>query len=215
MVHRSEVDWVNSNWTTLEMFSHIIQSNHSKFIVSDGNVDKVLGVIRVKDFLENYTRSEFNLMEIMDEPFFINHNMPAFKILTKFKQTKQYMGCILDEYGGFIGVITLHDLVEGIIGELPEEDDEASERIVARPDDTFLVDGKTPLFELNKYFKKEILEQNHHQYTTVAGFILDRLKAIPKVGDTVEFENTMFEVVDIDGRRIDKVLMSFKDPTND
>jgi putative hemolysin len=214
MVHSSEVDWVNSNWSTSEILNHIIQSNHSKFIVSDGNVDKVRGVMRVKDFLENYNLPEFSLKDIMDEPFFISHNMPAFNILTKFKQTRQYMGCVLDEYGGFIGIITLHDLVEGIIGELPEEDDEASVRIVSRQDNTFLIDGKTPLFELNKYFQKEIIEQNHQHYTTVAGFILDKLKALPKVGDKIVFENTTFEVVDIDGRRIDKVLMSFKVQSN-
>ncbi len=215
MVHNSEVDWVNSTWSTAEIFNHIVQSNHSKFIVGEGYVDKVIGVIRVKDFLENYTKPDFSIEDIMDKPFFISQNMPAFNILTTFKQTKQYIGCVSDEYGGFIGIITLHDLVEGIIGELPEEEDDATERIVHREDGSYLMDGKTTLFELNKYFQKEIIEQKHHHYTTIAGFFLDKLKALPKVGDRIEHENISLEIVDIDGRRIDKVLFTFLDQSID
>jgi len=215
MKHSSEVEWVNTNNSKEEIFSQITEFNHSKIIVSDGALENVKGYFRVKDFLEKYNSDSFLLEEIIEDPLFIVQNTPSFKIINSFRQTKQHFGFVIDEYGGLLGIITLHDLIEAIVGDLPDEEDDDDEKIVERENGTFLIDGRTPLFEFNKYFNKEIIEFNHSQYTTIAGFMMDQLKAMPKAGDSFIHDNYKFEIMDIDGRRIDKILLEIIDKSED
>ena len=215
MKHSSEVEWVNANNSKEEIFSQITEFSHSKIIVSDGALENVKGYFRVKDFLEKYNEDSFLLEEIIEDPLFIVQNTPSFKIINSFRQTKQHFGFVIDEYGGLLGIITLHDLIEAIVGDLPDEEDDEDEKIVERENGTFLIDGRTPLFEFNKYFNKEIIEFNHSQYTTIAGFMMDQLKAMPKAGDAFIYDNYKFEIMDIDGRRIDKILLEIIDKSED
>jgi putative hemolysin len=207
MKHSSEVEWVNIKKSKEEIFNKIIEFSHSKIIVSEGSLENVKGYIRVKDFLEKYNQPTFSIDDILEEPLFIAQNTPSLKIINSFRQTKQHFGFVIDEYGGLLGIITLHDLIEGIVGDLPDEEDDENEKITKREDGTYLIDGRTPLYEFNKYFNKEIIEFNHSQYTTIAGFVMDQLKAMPKAGDCFTYDNYKFEIMDIDGRRIDKVLL--------
>jgi putative hemolysin len=215
MKHSSEVEWVNANNSKEEIFSQITEFSHSKIIVSDGALENVKGYFRVKDFLEKYNDDTFLLEEIIEDPLFIVQNTPSFKIINSFRQTKQHFGFVIDEYGGLLGIITLHDLIEAIVGDLPDDEDDEDEKIVERKNGTFLIDGRTPLFEFNKYFNKEIIEFNHSQYTTIAGFMMDQLKAMPKAGDSFIYDNYKFEIMDIDGRRIDKILLEIIDKSED
>ena len=215
MKHSSEVEWVNANNSKEEIFSQITEFSHSKIIVSDGALENVKGYFRVKDFLEKYNNDSFLLEEIIEDPLFIVQNTPAFKIINSFRLTKQHFGFVIDEYGGLLGIITLHDLIEAIVGDLPDEEDDEDEKIIERENGTFLIDGRTPLFEFNKYFNKEIIEFNHSQYTTIAGFMMDQLKAMPKAGDSFIYDNYKFEIMDIDGRRIDKILLEIIDKSED
>jgi putative hemolysin len=209
MTHSSQVEWINIHMDKQVILEKLIEYVHSKIIVSDGLIDNVIGILHARDFMENYSKPDFNVKDYIEEPFFIAQNMPSFSILTKFKQNKQYNGCVIDEYGSFMGVITLHDLIEGIVGDLPEEEEDTHEIIVKRSDETFLIDGRATIFEINNFFGEEILVPNPH-YSTVAGFVIDQMKTMPEVGD--QFENDLFfiEVMDLDGRRIDKVLLSLK-----
>lgn len=207
MTHNSEVEWINGNNTIEQIFQQIKESVHSKFIVGDGSIDKVLGVITIKDFLENYKRIDFVLTEIINPPICIIQNTPAFKILNVFKSKKQYIAIVVDEFGITKGIITLHDLTEAIVGDLPDEDETDELNIIKRDDNSYLIDGKTLIFELNQYFQKEVIEDNISQYTTISGFILSNLQSIPNTGDIVNYENFKFEIIDMDGIRIDKVMM--------
>lgn len=211
MTHNTEVDWINSEDDRETIFRKAMHSGHTKFVVSKGKLENVRGVLNVRELLEHHAESDFVLEEILDEPIFIAQNTPAFKVLNLFKQKKQYLGIVIDEYGGIIGIITLHDLIEAIIGDLPDEEDEALEKILKRDDGTYLIDGRTPIYEFNKYFRKEIIEDVQHRYTTIAGFVLDNLRTVPKTGDKFTYENYEFEVVDLDGLRIDKILMNIKE----
>ena len=130
--------------------------------------------------------------------------------MSLFKSKKQYIGTVIDEYGGVIGIITLHDLIEAIVGDLPDEDEQESADIIQRTDGSYLVNGKTLIFELNQFFQKEIIEDNISKYTTVAGFMLDHLKKIPNTGDKVHDGTCEYEIMDIDGLRIDKILLTFE-----
>jgi putative hemolysin len=211
MTHNSEVEWININHSTIEILTQLLKSAHSKFIVCDGQISNIKGVITIKYFLENYQQEDFSIESILQAPIFIIQNTPAFKILNLFRTKKQYIAAVIDEYGGVVGIITLHDLIEAIVGDLPEEDEIDTLDIVLRTDGSYLINGKTLIFELNQYFQREIIEDNISLYTTVAGFMLDHLKSIPLAGNSVDYGNYYFEIVDIDGLRIDKILMRIQD----
>ncbi len=207
MTHNSEVEWIDINSSIDEIFEQLLKSMRSKFIVCDGQISNIKGVITIKDFFENYKTPGFKLQDILEDPIYIIQNTPAFKILSLFKSKKQYIGTVIDEYGGVVGIITLHDLIEAIVGDLPDEDEVDELDITKREDGSYLINGKTLIFELNQYFQKEIIEDNISQYTTIAGFMLEHLKAIPVAGNNFEYENYYFEIMDVDGLRIDKILM--------
>lgn len=207
MTHNSEVEWIDINLSIDEIFEQLLKSMRSKFIVCDGQMSNIKGVITIKDFFENYKTPGFKIQDILEDPIYIIQNTPAFKILSLFKSKKQYIGTVIDEYGGVVGIITLHDLIEAIVGDLPDEDELDELDITKRDDGSYLINGKTLIFELNQYFQKEIIEDNISQYTTIAGFMLEHLKAIPVAGNNFEYENYYFEIMDVDGLRIDKILM--------
>ena len=207
MTHNSEVEWIDINLSIDEIFEQLLKSMRSKFIVCDGQMSNIKGVITIKYFFENYKTPGFKLQDILEDPIYIIQNTPAFKILSLFKSKKQYIGTVIDEYGGVVGIITLHDLIEAIVGDLPDEDELDELDITKREDGSYLINGKTLIFELNQYFQKEIIEDNISQYTTIAGFMLEHLKAIPVAGNNFEYENYYFEIMDVDGLRIDKILM--------
>ena len=208
LTHRSEVEWINLKKEKQLIFDQIKESVHSKFVVAYGDLDNVKGVITIKSFLENYSREDFKWADIIEEPIFISQNTSAFKVLNLFKKKRQYIGIVVDEYGSVKGIITLHDLIEAIVGDLPDEDETLEPSIFRRSDGSFLLEGKTLIYELNQYFQTEIIENNINRYTTISGFILSQLNEIPKAGDIVQYGGYQFEVMDIDGVRIDKVLMT-------
>lgn len=208
LTHRSDVEWINLKKEKHLIFDQIKESVHSKFVVANGDLDHVKGVITIKNFLENYSREDFKWSDIIEEPIFITQNTSAFKVLNLFKKKRQYIGIVVDEYGSVKGIITLHDLIEAIVGDLPDEDETLEPSIFRRSDGSFLLEGKTLIYELNQYFQTEIIENNINRYTTISGFILSQLNEIPKAGDIVQYGGYQFEVMDIDGVRIDKVLMT-------
>lgn len=207
MTNSKAVEWVNYNDNIEKIFNQVRESVHSKFIVGDGSIDKIKGVITIKDFLENHNNENFKIDDVINNPIYFNSSTPAFKILNTFKSKKQYIGIVLDEYGGVKGIVTLHDLIEAIVGDLPDEDESDELNIIKRADNTYLINGKTLIFELNQYFQQEIIQDNISKYTTISGFLLENLGSIPNTGATLKHKNYEFEIVDMDGNRIDKILM--------
>jgi len=205
LTHRSDLEWINIEDSIDEIFDCIKESSHSKFIAAEGSIDNIRGIIHIKDFLGNFRREGFNILEIVRKPIIISQNTPAFKILNIFKTQKQYIAVAVDEYGGIEGVITLYDLFEAIVGDLPEEDEEIN--ILKREDGSYLINGKTTIIEINQYFNRDIIEKDHARYTTISGFILDKLRTIPQTGQRINVEDLQIEVVDMDGLRIDKLLL--------
>jgi putative hemolysin len=136
MTHSTDVEWINSKESTDKIFEKIRESVHSKFVVGDGSIDNVLGVISIRDFLENYKRNDFVLKEIISPPIFIIQSTPAFKILNLFKSKKQYIALVVDEFGTTKGIVTLHDLTEAIVGDLPDEDEKDEHNIIKRNDNS-------------------------------------------------------------------------------
>jgi putative hemolysin len=206
MTHSSEVEWININDSIDSIFEQLKESTHSKFLVCDGSIDKSKGVITIKDFFERYKHTDFSLDTILDPPLYIIQNTPSFKILNEFKKKKQYIGIVIDEYGDVLGIITLHDLIEAIVGDLPNENDSITDSIKQKEEGIYVIDGKTPVFEINQFFQKEIIIESIENYTTLAGFILHQLKALPNIGDIVFYEDYKFIVEYVEGTKIEKVL---------
>src|SRR5690606_28082570 len=150
---RSEVEWINLNKEKRLISAQTKESAHSKFVVAYGDLDTVKGVITIKSFLENYSREDFKWSDIIEEPIFITQNTSAFKVLNLFKKKHQYIGIVVDEYGSVKGIITLHDLIEAIVGDLPDEDETEEPHIFKRQDGSYLLEGKTLIYEINQYFQ--------------------------------------------------------------
>jgi putative hemolysin len=210
MTHSSEMEWVNDQKDKWEICEQLKKSVHSKFIVAEGNLENVKGIIHVKEFLENLERDDFEINQIIRKPIYVSESTPAFKILNTFKHHKQYIAIVVDEYGTTEGIITIHDLFEAIVGDLPDEDEQSELDFVKREDGSYLINGRTLIFELNQYFGENIIEESMNDYTTLAGFLLYQMKEIPKAGDKIIIENTYFEVMDMDGIKIDKVLFKIE-----
>ncbi len=210
MTHRTQVEWVNINSSKKEIFDKLKESIHSKFIVCNDSLDAVVGMIALRDFFENYRLDDFNLNQIVQAPIFIIQNTPAFKILNLFKRKKQYLAVVVDEFGGTKGIVTLHDLTEAIIGNLPEMDEEEKLRIVKRDNNSFLIDASMLVYEINQHFDMNLIEVNNERYTTLAGFLIAQLQTMPKTTHKVVHNGYEFEIIDMDGVRIDKVMMTKK-----
>jgi putative hemolysin len=206
MVPRQDIVWLDCNKTLKEITETIYQNNFSKFPLCNGSLDNTIGILHVRDFfLKHSNNNAVELKNIVVQPLIIPENLAAKDILEKFRETKIYIALVVDEYGSIQGMITLHDLIENVFGELPEITDKIEHDFFERTDGSFLVDGSVQIDEFKDKFKIEF--DGEENYSTLAGFILYKLNKIPGLGDKFTFAGFEFEVVDMDGKRIDKVLV--------
>ena len=214
MTHRTDVEWIDINQPYDVIASIIKESSHNIFPACNGSIDQVLGTIHNKDFFELCNLDAINRVEltsIIDPPIFVPENIPAIKLIKVFKEKKMYFGFVVDEYGTFEGIVTLHDLAEGILGDLPTDDEDDEPDILIREDQSMLVDGFTTINDLNEQLHTELISEDE-DFTTVDGFIMNELDAIPRTGDKFIYQNYSFEIVDMDGNKIDKVIITALDP---
>ncbi|MDR2122926.1 MAG: hemolysin family protein [Flavobacteriaceae bacterium] len=207
MTYRKKVEWINlkSNFSDIE--KQIKESNFTKFPVCDGNLDEANAYLAIKEFYENVNTPDFDIKSILKTPIFIPENMHSVDILQEFRENKQHMGFVVDEYGTFQGIITLQDLIEGIVGDMPESDEEETE-IIKRTDDSYLVNGNISIRDLNSFFDDVVIELDDDEYVTLAGFIIFHMEYIPEVAEKFNHNGFTFEIMDKDSNRIDKVLMT-------
>lgn len=206
MTVRKDVVWIDVNDSSEEIKETIMKYKFSKYPVCDGSLDKLLGVISIRDFLENYfSNDEVDLHSIMIQPVIITEFSSSLKILEKFRQTKNYIAIVIDEYGSVKGLVTLHDLVENIFGDLPEIFEQTEEEIFYENDGSMLIDGSFLVDELEELLKIHFKDKD--KYNTLGGLIMYHLNKIPSTGDNFELEHYLFKVIDMDGKRVDKVLV--------
>ncbi len=208
MTHRSDIEWLDSNKKIREVKFEIKEMIHSVYPVCDGSIDNIKGVITIKDlFLYG---EETLLSSIMSQPMYVPENNTAYQVLEKFKETKIHQCFIVDEYGSIEGLITLNDILEAIVGDIPQQNDEDYE-ITERADGSFLIDAQIPFYDfLHRVDKTEWMNEGEHDFDTLAGFILHQLKEIPATGDRLTWRGFEFEIVDMDNHRIDKVLVTLQ-----
>jgi putative hemolysin len=210
MTNRIEVEWLDVNDSDEENLNKVIQSNHSDFLVCEDGIDEVIGVLNAKKYLAAISTSNFyGIKTLLETPIFMPENMTAFKALETFKGSKAKIGVVLDEFGAVQGIVTMYDLFEALIIDHDEPDSQNEVSIVKREDGSWLIDALLPFEEFLQYFEiEDVSAEDKTGFHSLGGFILHLNKSIPRVGEKFEWRNYIFEVVDMDGNRIDKVLVT-------
>ncbi len=205
MTHRTDIRWIEVNEDRQSVKDKIKEFQHSVYPLCEGEIDDLKGVVYVKDI---YLNPDATLLSLVKEALFVPDNNSAYQVLEKIKRTKLHYAFIVDEYGSLEGMITVRDILKAIVGEMPEpEDDEYT--IQERSDGSYLVDAQIQFYDfLTKFDKTNWISEGENAYDTLAGFILHQLKNIPTTGDQFEWRGFHFEIVDMDGKRIDKVLLT-------
>lgn len=209
MTHRADILWLNTAGPVEEMKKVIGSSPHKSFPVCKGDLDHVEGLVLSKDLLNTMLKTgEFSIVPNVLQALFLTENTTAYKALERLRETKQHAALVVDEFGSVQGLLTLNDLVDTLVGDFVEELHENKE-IVPREDGTFLVDASLPMPEFLRYFEIEISEDSpESQINSVGGLAFHVLKKLPHLGQKFQWRNLTLEIVDMDGRRMDKILVS-------
>ena len=188
----------------------IANSRHSRFPVILGSFDNVLGFVSAKDVLNQSLSSQpINIRQALGPPLFVPETASALKVLDLFKREGAHFALVTDEYGGIQGMVTDWDILEAIVGELPSRGEPNEPEVTVRDDGSWLVDGLLNIDRLEEILEMDTTpEEESGRYHTVSGFVMTRLGGIPAVGQHFEWKGFRFEVMDMDGRRVDKVLIS-------
>ncbi|MGD8857952.1 MAG: hemolysin family protein [Chloroflexota bacterium] len=207
MTPRPEIVWLDVNAPSEIILQTIDRSNHSRFPVCDGELDKPLGLVRAKDLLAVCVSGEpLDLRKVMDEPLFVPENARALQILERFRESGVHVAMLIDEYGGIEGLVTSFDVLESIVGDIPSMDEIEEPPIIQRADGSWLVDGLLTVEEFSRAFDIAALP-GEGEYKSLGGFVIFMLGSLPKPGDHFDNGDYRYEVADMDGRRVDKVLL--------
>lgn len=209
MTPRNQIIWFDLSDSPEEIRTKLTESGHSRFPVSTENLDNVVGVTQAKDLLAGLlTGQPINLKASVQQPLFVPRSMSALSVLESFKQSGQHIALVVDEYGGIEGLLTHHDILKAIAAEIPSGGKAAQPKAVKRDDGSWLLDGMLSVDEFKEIFNLESLPgEKRDAYQTLGGFIFTQMGRVPSESDTFEWGELRFEIVDMDGKRIDKVLV--------
>ncbi|MBM3443473.1 MAG: HlyC/CorC family transporter [Bacteroidetes bacterium] len=209
MTHRSDIIWFDLNDSENSIREKILKEPHSVYPVCDKSIDNIKGIVSIKDMYT--TPDDIPFKDVMNNPLFVPETISPYQLLEKFKQSKIHTSFVVDEYGSLLGLVTLNDILEAIVGDLPELDLQDYE-IKMREDGSYLVDAQIPFYDFLSHFEKaDWMGEGDQEFDTLAGFILQQLERIPVTGDQFEWKGFSFEILDMDGRRIDKVQVTISD----
>lgn len=205
MTHRSEMVWLDAAMSAQQIREKVAAEPHNRYPVGDGTLDRLLGVVYLKDLFVHLPDEGFDLRALIEPAKFFHEGFEVYNALEQLRNEQLGYGIICDEFGVTRGIITLRDIFEALVGELPEQSEEPD--IVPREDGSCLVDGQCPFYDFLLHFGAEE-EHPTNAYNTVSGLILDQLKHIPTTGERLQWGGFGFEIVDMDGARIDKILIT-------
>ena len=209
MTPRSQVTWIDVKSDRSTICDMVESNRFSRFLVCDGTVDRPIGAVHTKDLLPKaLCHSDFSLTDLMMPLLLVPEHTPVLKVLDRFKNEKVHMAVVVDEHGSTEGIVTPTDLLESIVGDFPELEDNPAPPIVQRDDGSWLVDGTLPTDEVENI--TGLILGSHVK--TLAGFVLHHIGRLPDPGDSFEYGNARFEILDMDGNRIDKVLIEIVGP---
>ena len=206
MTHRSEVVSISNSLSHDEIIALIKENDFDTYPIYSEEEDSIIGVVTFKDLALELINEDFKLDNIISKPIYIPENLSVYKALEIMKEKCVTELMVCDEFGALAGVITLRDIMEGLVGNIDEDPNEQS--IVKRSEkEEWLIDGQIPFYDFLSHFEKEEL-YDEAPYNTLAGLILDKLEHIPSAGEKLEWDIFKLEIVDMDGARIDKVSVS-------
>jgi len=209
MTPRNEVVWIDLDEEPENRRRLIRESGRSQLPVARGSLDAVQGVLRVKDWLRVEEARAGDDEVQMQPALFVPETADALDLLEQFQKSRQHLAIVLDEHGGTAGIVTLHDILEAIVGDLPPADEESEPLLVRRDDGSWLVDGSLPVPDFKDAFRlQDLPEEVEGHFHTVGGLVMSALRRVPRTGDAFEISGLRLEVVDMDGRRVDKVLVT-------
>ena len=210
MTPRTEICWLVLEDSLEENLAEVRESNHSRFPVAQGSLDNCIGIVRVRSLLTAHMGSEpINLSALCQAPLHVAESTLSLNVLEEFKRTGIHIALVTDEFGGVEGLVTLNDLMEGIVGDLPALEDEDEPSLVTRQDGSWLVNGSLDINEFDaRIGTRPIGSIDQNIYHTLAGFVIHSLKRIPTASDYFDWHGYRFEVMDMDGNRIDKILVT-------
>lgn len=210
MTPRPDIVWLDLEDTAEENRKKMLDSCHSRFPVCQGGLDNVLGIMHVTDLLaRSLSGQQLDLTVSLRQPVFVPESTRGLKILEVFKQTGIHLALVVDEYGVIQGLVTLNDIMVEIVGDVPSAGELEEPQAVQREDGSWLLDGMLPVDEFFEIFEIDEIPTDHRgSYQTLGGFVITHLGRIPSATDYFEWETLRFEVMDMDGNRVDKVLVT-------
>ena len=213
MTHRTDIQWLDVSSTVEDVKNKFDDIIFSSYPVCEEIVDNIKGIINVKDLVK--ANATTLLKDLAKPAMFVPENNTAYQLLEKFKATKIHSCFIVNEYGTLEGMITLNDILEAIVGDVPQSGQEEYE-IITRQDGTYLVDAQIQFYNFLSHFEKtEWVNEDEYDFDTLAGFVLHELEHIPKTGETFDWRGFQFEIIDMDGQRIDKLLVKISEAIKD
>ncbi len=209
LTHKNDIVYFDENETFQEALSKISIESHSVYpVCSNDDINAIVGVVYLKELILMANSEQFDLKQAMKKPLFINENANAYTLLEKIKSEKVHFAVVIDEYGNTLGIITLSDIINSLVGNIGEMD-QADYTLIPKGEKTWLADGQYPFLDFLKFFKiNSTTDYTTSEYVTLAGFFLDKFGNIPTVGDTIDWNGFTMEVIDKDKQRIDKILIS-------
>jgi len=207
MTPRVDVEWLDPADSDEEIRRTIVDSGCSRFPVARDDIEKIEGVVHAKDLLDRALRGEpLDLVAAARQPLFVHEGTPVLKLIEMFRASPVHMALVVDEYGSFEGVVTSTDILTAIAGEFPEDEAEVEPMAVRRDDGSWLMDGRIGIDQVERLLGRRGLK-TEGDYHTLAGFVLWELGRLPHIGEHLDSNGLRFEVVDMDGRRIDRVMI--------
>jgi putative hemolysin len=208
MTHRSQVEWIEVNATLDEIREQVIEGGYGRYLICEDSLDNVLGYLRTRELIDALLGAkQLDLRAMIRDPLVVPPSTKALSLLAQFKKARPHIAIVVDEYGDLLGMITPTDILETIAGDLAGEGHDSGPSVVRREDGSFLVDGQIGMDDLEDKVGMGGLVVDE-RFATLARFLLEQLGHIPRAGQTLLVNGWRFEVVDMDGTRIDKVLVS-------
>lgn len=208
--HRSQIVFIDTtdSWDTIK--SKINEEKHSAYpVCENNNLDDIIGVVLLKDLFTPTTNDNFDIKNFIKKPVFLNESSYAYKVLEIFKKERMHYGIVVDEYGSTIGMVTMDNVVDALVGDVTEND-QYEFQITQRDENSWLVDGQYSIIEFLKHFDLNIDVRQQYKFATIAGLLIYTKNSLPNVGDKFQFDDYEIEIVDKDGQRIDKIMVTKK-----
>ncbi len=206
--HRSEMVYFSTDDSWDAIKRKINAEKHSAYPVCDNNnLDDIIGIVLLKDLFSPKSEDNFKITDYIKKPIFLNENAYAYIVLELFKKERMHYGIVVDEYGTTLGIVTMDDVVDALVGDVTEADQDEYQ-ITPRNENSWFVDGQYSILDFIKYFDIELDEDHKSNFTTVAGLIIHQRHSLPDIGEKIIIDNYELEVIDKDGQRIDKILVT-------